>query len=609
MTTITCSTRTQFVFRLGRHHFAFLRSLASGLDVVDTARRYLGIEHGNEARAASRQTVEAARAIARRRGERAWHLIGLTIKMQPPSQNRPTLNEFSELRDLDGWSESEVADMYAEAYPSDAKAQKRQRLHDRLMDLLKRLEALDAEQPLASDSVAGWFDSLTSERLIAAGLVNLGELNRAIATRKRWYQGIPAMGVAKASRIVSHLRLLLAAEPVSTVAAFALQPATPPSSAPDSGSRQPHVQQVPFPDSAALQLITTSTEPPPKSLLAAKNDSEAIEAWINARAGSAVTAKSYRREARRLVLWLHHECRAATFGQMSIEDCRAYMTFLQNIPTHWISRVRAMPGEVGWAPFRGRLSQASQRQAIVIVASLFNWLQSCRYLQGDPWVLVNKKTGDEPARKLLDSKALSEIASNEILGFLRDLPPSPSSARMTFILQFMESVGLRSAELIGAKLGDLQLDNGGWLMQVRGKGAKDRLVVIPDQAFQALEKYLAQRGQLGMEVANPGLPLLASLQNQEKPIGYQALYEHVRRWLSRGIAYSALPLKQRQKLQGATTHWLRHTFGTRAVARDVPLDVIQAQLGHASIQTTMNIYGKAPITRRQDELKKAFAGE
>ncbi|RZI71759.1 MAG: integrase, partial [Pseudomonas sp.] len=64
---------------------------------------------------------------------------------------------------------------------------------------------------------------------------------------------------------------------------------------------------------------------------------------------------------------------------------------------------------------------------------------------------------------------------------------------------------------------------------------------------------------------------------------------------------------ERAKLAGATTHWLRHTFGTRAIARNVPLDVIQAQMGHASIQTTTAIYGRAPIKRRVDELGKAFS--
>ena len=49
-------------------------------------------------------------------------------------------------------------------------------------------------------------------------------------------------------------------------------------------------------------------------------------------------------------------------------------------------------------------------------------------------------------------------------------------------------------------------------------------------------------------------------------------------------------------------------LGTRAIARHVLLDVIQAQIDHASIQTTTAICGRAPIKRRVDELGKAFSG-
>ena len=291
---------------------------------------------------------------------------------------------------------------------------------------------------------------------------------------------------------------------------------------------------------------------------------------------------------------------------MRIEDCTDYMTFLQHIPAGWISRVRAMPGEHGWAPFRGQLSHNSHRQAIIIIAALFTWLQSARYLSGNPWMLVNKKTGDDCKQNKLDTKALSETASQEILRFIDAQAPSPSRSRIRFIVQFMESVGLRSAELLSAKLSHLKLELEGWVMQVHGKGAKDRVVAIPLQAFDALQVYLSDRGLLGIEFAPPSAPLLASTKDTLQPVGYQALYEHVSRWLRKGVNASALPVNQRDKLHGASTHWLRHTFGTRAVARDVPLDVIQAQLGHASIQTTMSIYGRAPIQRRIDELNKAF---
>jgi hypothetical protein len=72
-------TSTVFVRRLGPHHFAYLRAIAEGLDLQDSAKRYLGIEHGHEAKTAHQQTTDAVRALARRRHERAWRLIGITI--------------------------------------------------------------------------------------------------------------------------------------------------------------------------------------------------------------------------------------------------------------------------------------------------------------------------------------------------------------------------------------------------------------------------------------------------------------------------------------------------------------------------------------------------
>ncbi len=171
---------------------------------------------------------------------------------------------------------------------------------------------------------------------------------------------------------------------------------------------------------------------------------------------------------------------------------------------------------------------------------------------------------------------------------------------------FVEAVGLRSAELLSATLDDLRMEPEGWVMQVRGKGSKNRMVAVPGQALAALQDYLLVRGLSSVQAAPPGAPLLASTVDPMAPIGYQALYEHVKGWLAKAVRASNLPGNERERLAGATTHWLRHTFGTRAIARDVPLDVIQAQMGHASIQTTTAIYGRAPIRRRVDELGKAF---
>lgn len=508
-----------------------------------------------------------------------------------------------EERDLDDWSEEEVSAMYAEIYPLDPKVNKRIRLREKLLDLLARLEQQVAEQPQPNDNVSGWLDEILAKKLINAGILTLGALRQTISVGGRWYRALPGVGAAKAVRLEAYLRQLLAFDSSAPTPAFALPwPATNNVLTVDSSTGRVWLT----PPSSTGTDLQHGAPRETASLLSANTDAEAVQAWIAARASSSATAKCYRREATRLLLWLQRAAAGASLAQMRIEDCNAYLAFLADIPASWISRRSAPPGQPGWAPFRGPLSHDSQQQAIVIVASLFTWLQSAQYLQGNPWVLVNKKTGDDRHKKVLDSKALSQNASTAILAFIDQAAPSPARARIRFIVVFLSAVGLRSSELLQATLGQMQHAPEGWHLQVHGKGAKNRIVHLPGKAMTALRDYLTARDIFELETANPHLPLLANLKEPAQHVGYQALYEHVTGWLGKAVLRSALPAAEKNKLLGASTHWLRHTFGTQAVALEVPLDVIQAQLGHASIQTTMDIYGKAPIKRRAEALSAAF---
>ena len=592
----------RFVRRLGPHHFAYLRACAEGLDLADCARRYLGIEHGHEAKTAHHEAVDAVRAVARRQGDAAWRLVGLTIR-SPAGEPRPSLDAFAQHCGLDGFSESEVLKLYEEAHPPERQAARGQRLCERQLALLRRLERLAAETPQPTDLVAGWFDDVLAAKLVTAGLLTLGALNARISAGGRWFSALPAVGIAKARRIERHLATLLPREAQPAKPLFALS-ATPALFGAPSPARASDAHENSAPGDFVVQEAPKAALPRP--LLDVDSDLQAVQSWTQARAGSTATATVYQREAHRLLLWLQYECRGATLAQMTVADCGAFMAFLQHIPRRWISRARAAPGQPGWAPFRGQLSHGSCRQSITIMASMFAWLQSAQYLTANPWVLVNQATGDDPGKKMLDTKALSEAAMQEVLRFIDGQAPSPSRARIRFTLLFVEAVGLRSAELLSATLGDLRMEPEGWVMQVRGKGSKNRMAAVPGQALHALQEYLLVRGLGSIQEAPPTAPLLASSLDPMAPVGYQALYEHVKGWLAKAVRASNLPANERARLAGATTHWLRHTFGTRAIARQVPLDVIQAQMGHASIQTTTAIYGRAPIQRRVDELGKAF---
>jgi integrase len=336
----------------------------------------------------------------------------------------------------------------------------------------------------------------------------------------------------------------------------------------------------------------------------AANDHEAIDAWIGARSGSAATARQYRREAERFVLWIVVERRRA-LSDASVEDCSAYLAFLADVPARWITRRKVRRFETGWAPFRsGSLSVASRKLAVAALHSLFGWLVKVRYLVLNPWDAINRKLGDDPRAELdVDpSRAFTPEAWKALRAQIGREPEGRSRDRLEWLLVFAEATGLRASELLAARRSHLLERRNAWFVRVHGKGRKNRLVPIPSAAMRATRGYLASRG-LDWETVPADTPLVATLNGE--PLSYSAIHETFTRFVRRALRASSLGLDERRQAEAASMHWLRHTHATRAAERDVPLDVLQANLGQADPRTTSRYY-RAQIERRQAAMERAF---
>lgn len=603
--------------RIGPHHLAHLRAVADGLEVLACARTYLGVEDAREADIAHNELTARLRLAAKQAGERHYRLIGVRIREKvrqaPALANRPTLAEFIQVRELDGWSEAEQLEMYEAEYPPSPASssaletlQRRERSRQRVVEILRRLE-LDGRtmaKPRPTDEVDAWFPDHLAKRLARAGFITLQQLADRVRQGGAWYSGITAVGRTKAAQIAQQLEAIL---PGSTrrpsigfeVPTLALV-----------GKHENSTNEVLDRRESTLLPAFTSTAWRADNIGAITTDQEALAAWAAACAGSDATRKSYVREGRRLLLWLQIERGGRRLVDFKLDDAQAYRTFLAYVPDGWISRIKASPGQEGWTPFRGQLSAASQQQAMTILAGWFDWLASAEYLRANPWKLL-KKTGQSTESasdtRALDTKAISIKAMAEIDAFIERQEPSPARARARFIVAFMSATGLRSAELLAAKISDIRAEPEGVFLRVVGKRKKVRDVMLVDQALNALDAYLASRGLESIEHASYSAPLLASLADPMEPVSYQTLYKTTRTWLARAVASSALTEAEKSRLQGASTHWLRHTFGTTSVALGTPYDVVQQQLGHARIDTTMSIYSRAPLQRRAAELQRAWA--
>jgi site-specific recombinase XerD len=588
-----------YLRRMGPHHFAHLRAVADGLSIQASAQRYLGIEHGNAALAAHRAVVERLRSMARRAGDARWRLVGLVIR-GAQGDERPALADWAAANGLEDWSEAELQELYRQAFPAERRTARNQRLRQRQIEALRALEQIASDAPQPTDAIALWFDPRLAQRLQANGLLLLQDLQVAVARGGRWWRAIPAVGATKARRVESYLHQLLpggcpALAPATGMLVPAPAPALPLAAGVDVRPRfDLVVQPPPGPNRAAFA----------GAAITAGDDAEVVEQWVAARAGSQATALAYRREAQRLRLWAALEL-GKSFSALTAPDCLAYMTFLEHVPERWISRRRAAPLEPGWAPFAGQLTLASRRQAVIIVASLFTWLVKGGYLVHNPWDLVNRRTGDDAAQHALDTRAFEPAVWAALLRWIESQARSPSRERILFLLRFTEATGLRASELVSARLSDLRPVGGRWAMQVQGKGAKKRIAAVPTQALRALHTYLATRGLPPLERAPEDAPLIASVDEAAASIGYRALYETVRGWLRRALRWAPLTDAQRRSADKSSVHWLRHTCGTRALERGAPLEVVQAQLGHADPRTTMR-YAKAQLHRLQDGMEKAF---
>jgi integrase/recombinase XerD len=167
------------------------------------------------------------------------------------------------------------------------------------------------------------------------------------------------------------------------------------------------------------------------------------------------------------------------------------------------------------------------------------------------------------------------------------------------------------------------------LLQVIGKGDRERFVPVSDECIAALHAHWRDRG-LDFNAPDAGAPLVAPLvipgtKNARRKFGLDESEQDapevplqegysvrgargLSSWAIRQMLEHLTDLNESERRQLARTspHALRHTFGTQSVAADVPLDVVQRIMGHASLQTTTT-YVTAERRRMRVEVSKYHA--
>jgi integrase len=237
----------------------------------------------------------------------------------------------------------------------------------------------------------------------------------------------------------------------------------------------------------------------------------------------------------------------------------------------------------------------------------FAWLVDVRYLAGNPWKAVKDPVVVEREAEMQIQRALPPSLWERVRGWIDDqCADSAASYWRTIRVALLLSgdSGLRREEITVADRAGMSPTTHGdrgtpvWQLTILGKRRKLRTVPVSPATVAALRAHWGDR-HVDFDSAETG-PLLKPLfipntpQALEKHSeGTDASYSpdginHMVRWAMKRLIAGMPDLtgEDMKQLAATSPHAFRHTFGTEAAARDVPLDVIQRILGHRSLQTT-----------------------
>ena len=275
-------------------------------------------------------------------------------------------------------------------------------------------------------------------------------------------------------------------------------------------------------------------------------DVEEWLSWLAAEKGRApATLAAYRRDARRWWRWLR--ARERELAEAGEPDVEAYVADLRSD---------------GLAP-------ATVARAVVAVRSLHRFLLDEGRAPADPGAHV-----DAPRVPAGLPKALSEDEVAALLGAV--VGDDPLARRDRAILEVLYGTGLRISELVGLRLGDVDLESA--LLRALGKGSKERVVPVGRPAVAALVDWLGAGGRPSLapaQWARRGDADAVFLNRRGGRLSRQGAWLVVTRW---GAEVG---------LDGRLTpHVLRHSCATHMLDHGADLRAVQELLGHASISTT-----------------------
>jgi integrase len=354
------------------------------------------------------------------------------------------------------------------------------------------------------------------------------------------------------------------------------------------------------------------------SQLSARNDLDAVRAWLSNYADTKTTFDSYRKEAERLLLWAVVQL-GKPLSSLTHEDLLLFRAFVVNPQPvdRWVSASggKYSRGDARWRPFNGPLSPASQRQAHTILNGMFTWLVDAGYLRGNPMALLRGR-GKRATPRV--TRYLSIALWDEVKAFVGQLPQDTAvqqayHARCRWLTTLFYLQGIRISEVAAGKMGHFSRRLGAdgrdqWWLDILGKGDRERIVPASPELIAELARYRQANGLPPLPGRTDDTPLVIPFRGKHRCMSRSALHDAIKSvfgnaadWLR---ACGPEFADRADELDRASAHWLRHTSGSHQADGGVDLRTVRDNLGHVSLNTTSLYLHEEEDKRHRETVKR-----
>ena len=287
-----------------------------------------------------------------------------------------------------------------------------------------------------------------------------------------------------------------------------------------------------------------------------KSDLDLISAFLDSswveKGLSDHTQESYRRDLSQFALWLNQRG-----NELIWADAAVIQEFLE-------------------FRFQQKRSSRTSARFLSCLRGFYRYLLRENLLRENPVALIeNPKLGKPLPKSLTESDVEALLAAPDI--------ESPIGLRDRTMLEVLYACGLRVSELVGLSMSQINLRQN--VVRIMGKGSKERLVPMGEEAARWLEHYLREArpvllNNMPDEVVFPSA--------RAQPMTRQTFWHRIKYWAKvAGIKAELSP------------HTIRHAFATHLLNHGADLRVVQLLLGHSDLSTTQIYTHVAKLRMKQ----------